>query len=56
MFCDSQLDGVIILLAYADDTCLLLSDTYLYTKAHTGLSQIIDKLNTKKKKNNIKLW
>jgi hypothetical protein len=47
--CDSQLDGTII--TYADDTCLLFSDTSwasVYIKASTGLNQIIDELNTKK--------
>jgi len=47
--CDSQTDGSIF--TYADDTCLLYSDTSwhsVYAKASTGLNQIIRKLNTKK--------
>jgi len=47
--CDSQTDGSIF--TYADDTCLLYSDTSwdsVYAKASTGLKQIIRKLNIKK--------
>jgi len=45
--CDSQTNGSIF--TYADDTCLLYSDTSwdaVYAKASNGLNQIIRKLNT----------
>lgn len=47
--CDSQRNGSIF--TYADYTCLFYFDILwksVYTKASTGLNQIIQKLNTKK--------